>query len=47
LGGALLKLEASAGVDVLKTELEEFTWSGDEPNDTIAFIPSVGLSGAF
>ena len=47
VGGALLKLEASAGVDVLKTDLEEFTWSGEEPNDTIAFIPSVGLSGAF
>jgi len=47
LGGALLKLEMSAGVDLLKTELEAFTWSGDEPNDTLAIIPSVALGGAF
>jgi hypothetical protein len=47
LGGTLLGLDLSVGADVLKTFLEEFTWAGRTPDDTVAFILSLGATGAF
>ena len=47
VAGMLLDLSASVGLDVIKTDLQEFTWGGIEPDDTIAIAPTVGLSGTF
>jgi hypothetical protein len=47
VAGAFLRFEVSAGADVLKTELEDFTWGGVEPDDTLAIVPTVALGGAF
>lgn len=45
--GILLAFQASAGIDFLKTNLEEFTWGGREPDDTLAAIASFALRGEF
>jgi hypothetical protein len=45
--GAFLDLSASFGIDLMKTQLESFTWSGEEPNDTVALIGVLNLSAAF
>jgi hypothetical protein len=45
--GALLKLSVGFSLDVVKTNLEEFTWSGRAPDDTWSFLGSLGASGAF
>jgi hypothetical protein len=45
--GILLAFQASAGIDFLKTNLEEFTWGGRTPDDTLAAIASFALRGEF
>jgi hypothetical protein len=45
--GAFLDLSASAGLDLMKTHLESFTWAGLEPTDTVALIGVLSLSAAF
>lgn len=45
--GALLGISASLSLDVMKTKLNDFTWGGKEPDDTFAFLGSLGLSGEF
>ena len=45
--GILLAFQASAGIDFLKTDLEEFTWGGQTPDDTLAAIASFALRGEF
>jgi hypothetical protein len=45
--GALLGLSASLSLDVMKTKLNDFTWGGKVPDDTFAFLGSLGLSGEF
>jgi hypothetical protein len=45
--GAFLDLSASFGVDLMKTQLESFTWGGTKPNDTVALIGVLNLSAAF
>ncbi len=45
--GMLLKLNGSASLDLIKTDLKEFTWGGVRPDDTIAVILSVGAGGEF
>ena len=45
--GALLKLSTGFSMDVVKTNLEEFTWSGRQPDDTWVFLGSLGASGEF
>lgn len=47
LFGALLGLSASFGVDVMKTHLDGFTWGGRTPDDTLAGLAHLGLSGEF
>jgi len=43
----LLRLQGTAGLDILKTQLKDFTWSGKKPDDTLAGMLSVGLRGEF
>lgn len=45
--GALLKVSSGVSLDVLKTSLRDFTWGGKQPNDTLAFVPSLSLNGEF
>ncbi|HEY6557125.1 MAG TPA: DUF3570 domain-containing protein [Polyangiaceae bacterium] len=45
--GALLKLSLGFSLDVVKTNLEEFTWGGAKPDDTWVFLGSLGASGEF
>jgi hypothetical protein len=43
----LLRLQGTAGLDILKTSLKSFTWSGKKPDDTLAGMLSLGLRGEF
>ncbi len=45
--GALLLLQGSAGFDLLKTQLRDFTWGGQKPDDTTSLIFSFALRGEF
>jgi hypothetical protein len=45
--GFLLGFQASASFDLLKTNLEDFTWGGADPNDTTAMVFSGALRGEF
>lgn len=45
--GALLGFSASASFDLLKTNLENFTWGGVDPTDTTAMVISGALRGEF
>ena len=45
--GVLASFETSFSVDVMKTSLEEFTWGGLKPDDTLALIGSLGIRAAF
>jgi hypothetical protein len=45
--GFLLGFQASVSFDLLKTNLEDFTWGGKAPTDTTAMIFSGGLRGEF
>ena len=42
-----LDFEASLGATVLKTYLEDFTWAGRYPDDTLALIFSANVTGTF
>jgi hypothetical protein len=43
----MLGFEASLSLDLMKTVLEEFTWGGKAPDDTLALIGSLGARAAF
>jgi hypothetical protein len=43
----LLRLQGTAGFDLLKTNLRSFTWSGKTPDDTLAGMLSLGVRGEF
>lgn len=45
--GMFLDLDASFGLDVIKTNLDEFTWAGGNVSDTFATVASVGLGASF
>ena len=45
--GFMLRFQGMAGFDLLKTNLKNFTWSGDAPDDTTAMILSLGIRGEF
>jgi hypothetical protein len=45
--GVLLRLQASAGFDLLKTNLKNFTWGTAKPDDTTSMILSLGVRGEF
>ena len=45
--GVMLRLQVTAGFDVLKTNLKDFTWAGQAPDDTMAMVGSLGIRGEF
>lgn len=45
--GALLGISTSLSFDLMKTKLNDFTWGGIVPNDTLALLGSLGISGDF
>lgn len=45
--GFLLRLQGTAGFDLLNTNLKDFTWSGLAPDDTTSMIFSVSVRGEF
>jgi hypothetical protein len=45
--GVLLNFSAGLSVDVIKTYLDDFTWAGRDPDDTLAIVPSLSLGGTF
>ncbi|HVJ21955.1 MAG TPA: DUF3570 domain-containing protein [Polyangiaceae bacterium] len=47
LAGMLLELQSAVSLDLVKTDLKEFTWGGLEPDDTIAVILTLSVGGTF
>jgi hypothetical protein len=47
VAGIFLGFSASAGLDLMKTNLDDFTWGGTDPNDTTALIGSLGIKADF
>ncbi len=45
--GTFRQVTASASLDLLKTFLDDFTWAGVEPDDSVVMLPSLGASGSF
>jgi hypothetical protein len=45
--GMLLSFSAGFSVDIIKTYLDDFTWAGHDPDDTLALVPSLSLGGTF
>ena len=43
----MLAFETSISFDLMKTNLDEFTWGGVRPDDTLAMIGSLGVRGEF
>jgi hypothetical protein len=47
LAGMLLDFELGGNLDIIKTQLEDFTLAGEKPDDTIAFVLGVSMRGSF
>lgn len=47
LAGMFQSFSAGVSLDLMKTFLDDFTWAGRDPDDTVAVIPAVNLAGAF
>ena len=47
IGGVLLSAKLGTSLDVVKTNLEDFTLAGQEPDDTLAIIWGVNIAGGF
>jgi hypothetical protein len=47
VAGVFTSVSAAAGADALKTNLEDFTWGGQDPDDTLAIIGTLSVSAAF
>jgi len=47
MAGVLLSFETSFSLDLMKTQLHEFTWGGVKPDDTLAMIASLGVRANF
>jgi hypothetical protein len=43
----MLNFETSISFDLMKTSLDEFTWGGRTPDDTLSMIGSLGIRGEF
>jgi hypothetical protein len=43
----LLSFETSISFDIFKTHLDEFTWGGKTPDDTVGMVWSLGVRGGF
>ncbi|MCC6213413.1 MAG: DUF3570 domain-containing protein [Polyangiaceae bacterium] len=47
VGSLFTQLRTVVAVDFVDTRLEQFTWAGREPDDGLAILTTVGLSGGF
>jgi len=47
IAGVMLSFETSFSLDLMKTQLREFTWGGVKPDDTLALIASLGVRANF
>jgi len=47
LAGMLLDFSAGASLDVIQTQLEDFTLAGTAPDDTTAFVLGLSVHGGF
>lgn len=47
LAGMLLDFSAGASLDVIQTQLEDFTLAGKDPDDTTAFVLGLSIHGGF
>lgn len=47
MAGVMLSFETSFSLDLMKTQLREFTWGGVKPDDTLAMIASLGVRANF
>ncbi|MBK7582253.1 MAG: DUF3570 domain-containing protein [Myxococcales bacterium] len=47
LAGMLLDFSTGASVDVIKTQLEDFTLAGTAPDDTMAYVLGLSVHGGF
>jgi NAD(P)-dependent dehydrogenase (short-subunit alcohol dehydrogenase family) len=47
VAGLFLDFEAAGGLDVVKTMLDDFTWAGRDPDDTLAFMLAVSATASF
>lgn len=47
LFGVFSSASASGGLDALKTDLRNFSWAGENPDDTVALIANLSLNVAF
>jgi len=45
--GVFREFSASLSLDLLKTFLNDFTWAGEKPDDTVVMLPSLGATGSF
>jgi hypothetical protein len=45
--GMFRELSAGVSLDVLKTFLDDFTWAGERPDDTVVLLPSLSATGTF
>lgn len=47
VGSLFTQLRTVAAVDFVDTRLEQFTWAGREPDDGLAILTTLGVSGGF
>ncbi|HKO89914.1 MAG TPA: DUF3570 domain-containing protein [Polyangiaceae bacterium] len=45
--GVFRELSAGVSMDLLATFLEDFTWAGVKPDDTVVLLPSLAATGSF
>jgi hypothetical protein len=45
--GVFREFSAGVSMDLLATFLQDFTWAGAKPDDTVVLLPSLGATGSF
>lgn len=45
--GVFRELSAGVSLDLLASFLQDFTWAGTKPDDTVVLLPSLGATGTF
>ena len=47
IAGMFMELRAGGGVDIIETNLKDFTWGGREPDDTTALVGNLSVTALF
>ena len=45
--GVFREFSAGVSMDLLASFLQDFTWAGEKPDDTVVLLPSLGATGSF